>query len=148
VCTVTYLSDYYYWYGQGDLQQYVINLLKSEYTPSVQSESMDNQQRVSLYACLICMCMNVICVVAYRIDMHELLKEAKVGHKESLFMAINIDVTVASTETASMLIAQAALENDNTFFDRLSRAINGGYSRRLSGKYAKLIFLCIWQKMQ
>jgi hypothetical protein len=84
--------------------------------------------------------MNLVCFAAYRTDIHTLLREAREGHKGSLFMAINIDQSVISSDTASKFIARAQLENDGDFFDSLSKAIKGGYPKKPSEKYALLNF--------
>lgn len=123
-----------------DPQQYIIDLLKSGYQSPRQKEDFDDQQLVNLVGHLICMLMYFVCFSAYRTDLRKLLNEARDGHKESLYKAINIDSSILSTEEASMHISKAILEDNGDFFDALSKAIKGGYSKKPSEKYALLNF--------
>ncbi len=124
----------------GDAQDHFINLMKSGYEAPFELEDLSDQDRVNLGACFMCMLMNFICYASYRTDIHTLLNEAKRGHKESLFMAVNIDHSVVSTDTASRLITKAIAEDDGEFFEMLSKAVKGSYPKKPSSKYAELNF--------
>ena len=125
---------------KGDPYQHVIDLIKSNRDPPVNAEDLGAEKLAHLEICFRCMIMNFICFASYRTDLHNLLAEARNGHKDSLFKAINIDHSIVNTKTAAGIIATANLINDGEFFDMLSRAIKGGYPRKPSKKQALLNF--------
>lgn len=73
--------------------------------------------------CLLSLC-------RYRKSINRLLEEARQGIDKSLFRAICIDRTVLSTKTAAARLAQAEWRDDRQFFDKLARAVKGGYPKR------------------
>ncbi len=123
-----------------DPQQYMIDLLSSDYESPLDVDSVDPEKIAHLIAHMICLVMHGICVAAYRVDLNKLLDEGLNGHKDSFLKAVNIDPCVLNTETATKIIAKAVMEEDGFFFDNLSKAVKGSYPKGASVKYPLLNF--------
>jgi hypothetical protein len=123
-----------------DPQEHIIDLLKNDYASPLEKEDVSQETLANIIGHIICLVMHGICIAAYRIDLYKLLQEAKAGHKESFFKAVNIDQCIVNTEAASILIAKTVLEDDLHFFEDLSKAIKGSYPKQTSLKYPLLNF--------
>lgn len=123
-----------------DPNGHFINLFASDFEPDVDFKDLQPTQLAATLSCIYCLIRNFECFAGYQVSINQLLKEAGQGSDESLFKAINIDTSVACTVTASKRISRALITDDGEFFEHLSRAVKGSYSKKPANKYAALNF--------
>ena len=66
---------------------------------------------------------NATAIGLYGLPMYDLLGQAKSGNREKLLEAIVVDPTVLSSEVGSKILASAALIDDRSFLELISKAI-------------------------
>lgn len=107
-----------------------LDLLDNADNYDIDFESLTDEEKGTLLSLLFSIIEQLNAITIYQVSMSDLVLKAKNGDDDSLFCSVLVDRSALSSPSIAKRIQRAHFDNDNTFFDRLSKSITRTKPRR------------------
>ena len=116
--------------NSSDPAQAGLDLLDNADNYDVEFDSFSDEEKGTFLSLLFSVTEQLNALTIYQVSMSELVLKVKNGDDDSLFCAVLVDRSALSSPSIAKRIQRAHFDNDNAFFDKLSKSITRTKPRR------------------
>ena len=125
----------------NDPHQAVLELLDNTETYEFDIDSISKEDSGVFFSLYFSFLGQINAISIFDRPMSVLLEQVRGGNDEALFCAILVDRNTISAPTISKRIQKAEFDNDNSFFDKLSKAVTRTKPRRPDKEFDDMRFI-------
>ncbi len=125
----------------ADPQQAFLDLLQSDHVNAVSLEEFDFDRQQLVISLLMALLGQMGAIRLYSQPLSDLLAKVRTGDQDALFRAVTVDRVVVACPSVARQIAIAQMTGDETFMNRLSKAITRTRPARPKPQYDDLRFM-------
>ncbi len=127
--------------NEPDPQQSILDTLSSDLGDTLPVDHYTNEDKQEITAVLMALQGQINAIKQYSQPMSELIRKAVEGDLDCLFRAVTIDRSVVSNFTVAKFISKAQMCDDETFMNRLAKAITKTKPVPSKAKYNDLRYM-------
>jgi len=126
---------------QPNPEELMLDLLESDIT--IDDEDLTKEEQAALASLGMAVFIQVDSLSAFSEPINDLIQRLKGGDDQALFDAVLIDRTTVSTPSAAKRLQTAQLMRDESFFQKLAKAITRTRARKPNKEYNDLRFIMV-----